>query len=68
MSRWEAVKDVPRLRELYYACLTAASARLLALYATSGSGYVGHVTTTDQGANAVVELADQIYDSVIGQQ
>jgi hypothetical protein len=69
MSRWAAVKDVPELRELYFACLTAASGRLHTFYPRTGSpGTTTFPTEPEHGAQAVVDLADHIFDSVVGQQ
>lgn len=69
MSRWAAVKDVPELRELYCACLTAASGRLHTYYArTESPGTTAFLQEPERGAHAVVDLADHIFDSVVGQQ
>ncbi|AWT42588.1 MULTISPECIES: hypothetical protein [Streptomyces] len=70
MSKWAEVKDVPDRRELYCACLNAASLRLIADFPATDptTGMRRHPTPTTQAAAGVVELADAIYEAVIGVQ
>jgi hypothetical protein len=70
MSKWAEVKDSPAERELYCACLNAASTRLRSDFPVTdhATGTRRNPTPTTQAAAGVAELADRIYETVTSDQ
>lgn len=65
MSKWTDVSDQSSKRELYCACLVAASAiTAQGLPPTAPGGWSRGGLSDDQAAQRTVDLADKLYERV----